>query len=123
MATDTISLKKALNTIVQGLENPNNHYMIGATYFEHISPENLGLDKHYMAVVYLHQEATWNVELSENNLVFEVLLNRDNPDRKYRIRIPLSEIWSIQESSGTTFTDTDRLFYNADVFKKMLTPK
>jgi len=116
-------LRLALEQMLEDLNNPVNHYMISATYFKHIGPGNVDLDKHNFAIIYLNQDAAWNVELLETSLDLDVLLNPDEPEEKYRIRIPLSEIWSIQKSDSKTFTDVGRMFYSESVFKNMLSPK
>ena len=76
-----------------------------------------------MAIVYLHQNAVWNLELSATNLEVDVLLNPAQPKERFRIRIHVNEIWNIQLSDSQTFTDCGRLFYAESVFKKMLTLK
>lgn len=114
------NLHAALEEMLQGLKDPANHYMVIATYFEYINSDDEDLDKYNFAVVYFHKEAVWDVLLSERSLQADVLLDRDNPSEKYRIQIPLEEIWKVQKSSNTTFTDEGTLFYSGSVFKKML---
>ncbi len=120
MGINLDDLHAVLVEMLQGLRDPANHYMVSASYFKYVGSDNQDLSEHSMATVYLHQEAAWNLMLSERNLYADVLLNPLLPLTINRIRLPLKEIWSVQQSDSNIFTDAGRLFYSECVFNRMI---
>ncbi|WP_181308059.1 hypothetical protein [Rufibacter sp. XAAS-G3-1] len=115
------SLLEALQQVISGLADPTKHYMVNANYYEHFPLGEETSERWYMACIYFHQEAAWNVELVEDGVICDVLLNRNQPEEKFRIKIPYEEIWEVLERKDNTnaFTIEGRLFYNAQVMQKL----
>jgi hypothetical protein len=105
--------------LVLGLADPDNHYMISANYYEYIIPGLPKSDRWYIAIIYVHQDSAWNVELATDGIMMDVILNNEKPEEKYRIRIPYEEVWQVQEGHSPAFTDKDQVFYDYDVLKKL----
>lgn len=112
-------LLQVLQRVVTGLADPDNHYMISANYYDHIIPGQSKYDRWFIAIMYLHQESAWNVELGSDEILMDLILNRDEPREMYRIKIPYDEIWQVQEGHSPAFTDKDQVFYDSEVLKKL----
>ncbi|RNI31773.1 hypothetical protein EFA69_06120 [Rufibacter immobilis] len=119
--TPNLSLLKALQQIISGLADPTKHYMVNANYYEHLPSGAATSERWYIACIYFHQEAAWNVELTVDGLACDVLLNRNQPEEKFRIKIPYEEIWEVLErnDSSHVFTTEGRIFYNAQAMKRL----
>jgi hypothetical protein len=94
--------------------------MISANYYEHVNTGQSSNDRWYIAIMYLHQEAAWNVALGPDGMLMDVILNPDESEEKSRIMIPYDGIWRVQEGHAPTFTDENQIFYDREVFKKLL---
>ena len=119
--TPNLSLIEALQRVISGLADPTKHYMVNANYYEHCPLGTATSDRWYIACIYFHQEAAWNVELVDDGVVCDVLLNRNQPQEKFRIKISYGEIWEVLERKHNThvFTTEGRIFYNAQVIKRL----
>lgn len=108
------NVEEALFTVIAGINDSDNHYMINANYFERDGV------KVYLASFYLHQDACWNLVLEPEALGFEVSLNRSNPDKRYWVRIAYDQIWQVlSRQEDPIFSDEDQIFYDPDVLEKL----
>lgn len=120
----TLSPSEALQQVIAGLADPAKHYMVNANYYEHLQPDLLTSERWYIACIYFHQDAVWNVELADDGLLCDVLLDRDQPSEKFRIKILYEEIWEVleRENDAPNFTSEGRIYYNAQILKKLTFP-
>lgn len=120
MILDTLSfdpinekIEEALFAVVTGVNDPDNHYMINANYYERDGV------KVYLAAFYLHRDACWNLVLEPKALSFEVLVNRSDPKQRYIVRIAYDQIWQVlARQEDPFFSNEDQIFCDLSVIEK-----
>ena len=88
-------LESALQQVVDGLSDPDNHFTVSANYYDHLTPGRVG-ERWYIAQIWLNSDTTSNLELTDDGLACDVRLNKHDRDQISRILLPYSQIWSIQ---------------------------
>ncbi len=85
----------ALNQVVDGLTDPDNHYTVFANYYEHQTPERFG-ERWYITQIWFNADTVTDVELTDRGLVCAVRLNRHDLSQVSRILLPYDQIWLVQ---------------------------
>ncbi len=106
-----------LNQMIIDVANPDNHYFVSANYFDFIA-EDHEHRRRYLNPVYVHQDSAWNLKLTEEELVLDVVLAPGPNALKERIRIPLNQIYSVhQNRTGGMFESDDLIFHESGKLK------
>jgi hypothetical protein len=85
-----------LRQAIADLENPDVHYTLDAAY--NINERG---ERWYLAHLWLNQSTVWNPELTDTELVCELVM-QEGSDRRSRIRVPFSVIYRIERMRATS---------------------
>lgn len=111
MTTEPIEkeLESALQQVVDGLSESDNHFTVSANYYDHLTPGRVG-ERWYIAQIWLNTDTTSNLELTDNGLACDVRLNQHDRDQISRILLPYDQIWSVQSINAKDLY----LYYRSD---------
>ena len=102
-------LASALQQVVDGLSDPDNHFTVSANYYDHLTPGRVG-ERWYIAQIWLNTDTTSNVELIDDGLACDIRLNQHDRDQISRILLPYDQIWSVQSINAKDLY----LYYRSD---------
>lgn len=96
MSTEPIEkeLESALQQVVDGLSDSNNHFTVSANYYDHLTPGRVG-ERWYIAQMWpgrawLNTDTTSNLELIDDGLACDVRLNHIVITSTRRISKPIN---------------------------------
>lgn len=90
----TAPLAAALQAVAAGLPDATNHYFLKANYYDHVDDSD-DPARWWLAVMWLNEETTRNLELGPDALQLDVLLDGRHLTNWTRVSIPYSEVWDI----------------------------
>ena len=91
-------LVSALTVVIDGLSDADNHYTVSANYYDHQSSERFG-ERWYIAQIWFNADTASHIVLTDQGLICNVRLNRQDRSQVSRILLPYGQIWSIQSIS------------------------
>lgn len=98
-------LAAALQAVAAGLPDATNHYFLKANYYDHVedTDDGDGPARWWLAVMWLNEETTRNLELRADELQLDVLLDGRRLADWTRVSIPYSEVWDVlhQRTKGS----------------------